>query len=928
MYKSGHFKRKKLMAMFAALFLSCSFPGNSFAAFAEAVLEETSLEESEKKVAGSVRDAKGDAIGEATVSLLTAQHTTVASTKTDAQGNFTFSDIPAGNYLLLVSARGFADKREAVNTWLSAADLEVRLEPRLDAEQVTITANPGLVEDVDRSTQQVNVIKDTEIAERAKSVTAQIANEEVGVYLQRTSPTMSGIFVRGLTGNKVNVFVDGVRYSTSAQRGGVNTFFNLIDASNLQSAEILRGPNSGPYGSDALGGSVQLLTRVPALPDNGSVSEARFSAFYNSSDNSFGSSLSTSYGTKHFGLSANLAGQRTNTLRPGDGIDSHNAVTRFLGLPSSVIIGDRLPDTGFTQYGGLMKLNVSPSVNNQFIASFMRGQQDGGKRYDQLLGGDGNLIADLRNLMNDLFYVRYNRTGLGWFDAFSATYSFNKQREERVNQGGNGNPAATINHEFESTKAHGLQAYLGKQIGARNNLLIGGDYYFETIDAPSFGLNPTTNVASIRRGRVPDDAEYRNGGIYVQDVFDAIPNRLRLAGNLRYSRAAYESRAANSPLVGGRPLWPDDEIDFDDVTFRFGAIVTPVAGFSVLASLARGFRAPHITDLGTLGLTGDGFEVAVPDIAGLGGTVGSTASSAAVSTGQPVKQLEPEHSLTYEVGLRYRYQNFNTEFTFFVNDIDNNIQKQALILPQGAVGLRLGDQTITSQLSNGVVFVPAASATPVLVRANFDEARLYGFEHKFDIGVTSALSVSSVFTYLHAEDKNTHLPPNIEGGTPAPDLYLKLRYAPVGSRFWIEPYMHAATRQDRLSSLDLGDRRTGAGRTRGSIQNFFRNGARVRGLIDAGADGIFGNADDKLKATGETLAQVQDRVLGAGVNSSSLFTEIPAYVTFNIRGGFRLAERHEFIIEFENLTDRNYRGISWGVDAPGRGVYVRYSTRF
>ena len=59
------------------------------------------------------------------------------------------------------------------------------------------------------------------------------------MQLQRTSPTMAGVFVRGLTGNKVNVFVDGVRYSNGAQRGGVNTFLDLIEPGML---EIDRDP--------------------------------------------------------------------------------------------------------------------------------------------------------------------------------------------------------------------------------------------------------------------------------------------------------------------------------------------------------------------------------------------------------------------------------------------------------------------------------------------------------------------------------------------------------------------------------------------------------------------------------------------------------------------------------------------------------------
>jgi hemoglobin/transferrin/lactoferrin receptor protein len=69
-------------------------------------------------------------------------------------------------------------------------------------------------------------------------------------------------------------------------------------------------------------------------------------------------------------------------------------------------------------------------------------------------------------------------------------------------------------------------------------------------------------------------------------------------------------------------------------------------------------------------------------------------------------------------------------------------------------------------------------------------------------------------------------------------------------------------------------------------------------------------------------------VLGVGVNSAPLYTGVPGYITFSVRGGLRIAERHEVLIDFDNIGDRNYRGISWGLDAPGRGVLVRYSVRF
>ena len=72
---------------------------------------------------------------------------------------------------------------------------------------------------------------------------------------------------------------------------------------------------------------------------------------------------------------------------------------------------------------------------------------------------------------------------------------------------------------------------------------------------------------------------------------------------------------------------------------------------------------------------------------------------------------------------------------------------------------------------------------------------------------------------------------------------------------------------------------------------------------------------------------MQARVLPDGV-APPLFDALPGYVVFGIRGAIRFAARHEILVDLENLGDESYRGISWGLDAPGRGAYVRYSLRF
>jgi hemoglobin/transferrin/lactoferrin receptor protein len=153
-----------------------------------------------------------------------------------------------------------------------------------------------------------------------------------------------------------------------------------------------------------------------------------------------------------------------------------------------------------------------------------------------------------------------------------------------------------------------------------------------------------------------------------------------------------------------------------------------------------------------------------------------------------------------------------------------------------------------------------------------------------------------------------------------------VRYQKPGSRWWVQPYLRIAADQPNLSTLDLSDRRTGADRSRTSIRNFFVNGATARGWVSPGPDGRLGTADDFLTLTGETLAQIQNRVLGIA-NSAPLFTEVEGYTTIGIRGGVRFG-RHEIFVDVENLSDENYRGISWGMDNAGFGLNVRYKFRF
>lgn len=860
-------------------------------------------------ITGTVKDQNGDVVAGARVTIQRDGAGAGLTTATDRDGAFEFRTLSPGNYKLRVIADGFALAEQEVSPGQSAA-----VSLSVGEARVTVSAEVGSAEQIRNVAQPVNLISSDAILQRATSVIAQAAKEEVGLNYQRTSPTLGAIVIRGLTGKNVVNYVDGVRYTHGGQRGGINTFFNLNDPSNVEALEVVRGPNGAQYGSDSLAGTVNLVTKTAAFGFSEPEWHGEINPTFATADKSYGSSAMVSYGTRRFGGYLNVSGRRIGDIRTADGIDSHSAITRFLGLPSTVLY-DRNPNTGFQQYGFSTKLNWSPRDDQQLVFFYQRGQQDDGKRFDQLVGGDGNLIADLRNLMLDFGYLRYVKTGVGFFDSLSLTGSFNSQREERVNQGGQGNPVGDITHQYERTSTYGISGFVDKRF-RNNTMVIGGDFYREKVNAPAYTQNGATFITTLSRPRVPDDATFAYGGVYIQDQWDAIPERLRITGAIRYSGMSYKVDGTKSPVVAGRQLWLSDELKAGGFAGRIGAVVRATNEFSLAFNYGRGFRYPNITDLGTLGLTGDGFEVDHITAGAYGGTIGSTAGADAVSTGIPVSKQESEVSNNYDFSARYNNKRVSANFTVFRLDINNAIVKQALILPAGAVGKLLGSDIITSQLANGVVFV-AASANPVLVRANFSNAKIWGTEFEMTARLTDRLRFRGNHTYVRAEDKATGVPPNIEGGTPPATAFMGLRYD--WKRFWVEGYSTLAGRQERFSSGDLADRRTGATRSRAQIENYFRRGACVLGLTSNAANtcnqavGTY-----TLRATGENITQVLTRVLGPGFPSTPLTRALPGYGLFNVRGGITVHEKASVFWAFENIFDQFHRNPSWGIDGTGR----------
>ena len=168
------------------------------------------------RISGAVKDENGAVVVGVTVSL-TCENSKKQIGVTTSTGEFSFVE-NSRKCELEIAHPGFAPVEKTV---ASGDPIEIVLE--IDQSRVTVTAETGRAESRENIPQAVTLIGSDRMNQKSPVVLAQLADEEVGVSFQRTSPTIGAIAVRGLTGKNVSVYIDGVRFTNSAQRGGIST---------------------------------------------------------------------------------------------------------------------------------------------------------------------------------------------------------------------------------------------------------------------------------------------------------------------------------------------------------------------------------------------------------------------------------------------------------------------------------------------------------------------------------------------------------------------------------------------------------------------------------------------------------------------------------------------------------------------------------
>ena len=225
---------------------------------------------------------------------------------TDENGNFEFVDVPAGSYQVIAHLDRVPDVVKTVTVGLGAqtVDFELVLAPL--SEQVTVTAS-GFAEAVGSSYQPVNSVSALELAQKNTVSLGEALENQLGIAKRSFGPGSGRPIIRGFDGDRILVLQDGLRTGSIASQSADEV--EPIDLLAMDRIEIVRGPATLLYGSNAIGGVVNAISTNTVAQTGLS---GYFTTFGGTGNAQVGGSGGIKFGVGNFMLFANSGGQKAS----------------------------------------------------------------------------------------------------------------------------------------------------------------------------------------------------------------------------------------------------------------------------------------------------------------------------------------------------------------------------------------------------------------------------------------------------------------------------------------------------------------------------------------------------------------------------------------------------------------------------------------
>ena len=462
--------------------------------------------------------------------------------------------------------------------------------------------------------------KDEIVNEQLRTVPEALRNTS-GVLIQKTTHGHGSPFIRGFTGRQNLLLVDGVRLNNSTWRSGPIQYWNTLDVYSVDRMELVKGPGSVMYGSDSLGGTLNLFSKGAEFRDQKGFFQDG-SLFYRFDTNS----------QSHVGRMEQRIGEGGKWgLNLGISVKSYGDIRdSYFG---------QMNRTGYPEQNVDLKFSYALSETTQMDLAYQYVNQDDVWRWHSTTNnkgwthGDhvtqpGELDYRIYDQERSLTYAKFSGTNAeGMMEEWTSTFSYQKTQDSEKRS----DPRWSVS----DVQTLGMSLQASGVVGP-GRLIWGGDFYHDAVD---------TDASDPSRRPVADNSRYDSLGGFAQYNWDLTETfHLDLGARASYFDAAWDN-------AYNRNIDTDESGDGDwsDLSLSVRATYDFSQDWVLFGGVSEGFRAPNLADL-------------------TGSTVSRSSDEVIGSS-----DLDAEKTLSYELGTKADFRDVTVSLTSFYTQIRNPI---------------------------------------------------------------------------------------------------------------------------------------------------------------------------------------------------------------------------------------------------------------
>ena len=587
--------------------------------------------------------------------------------------------------------------------------------------------------------QKIDVISTKTIAQYNAQNTGDLLINTGNVFVQKSQQGGSSPVLRGFEASRVLLVIDGIRMNNAIYRAGHLQNIITVDQNMLESVEVMYGPASTIYGSDALGGIIHLRSKSPKLSttDNFLVTGSVFGR-YSSANNEKTGHFDLSIGEKKFGWLQSYTFSDFEDMKMGSfypdkypGFGKRSQYIDYINGADVIITNkdDRVQRfSGYSQWDVTQKFLFKPNEKIIHTLNLQYSSSTDVPRYDRL--------QDIKN--GTLRYAKWYYgpqkrllaayepaiMKIGFFDELKANINYQDIEESRQTR--EYLRYDRFDSRVEKVKVAGFTLD-GRKVFGNNELNMGIDGQLNNVKSRATRTNINTATITKLDTRYPDGINKVNYfGVYAQHLLKMQNGKLVLNDGIRLQAVSLHSTIIDNSFFNF-PFTDIKQHPFA-ATGNLGLVYMPFSDLRLTGNLSSGFRAPNLDDLTKI------FE-------------SSTAIQRLVVSNPNIK---PEYTYNLDIGIAGTIKNkIRTEATAFYTLFRSAITTGPF---------RLNGQD--SIMYNGV-------KSAVYANQNINKAYSLGFNARLKIDFVKNFSLDNTVTYTYGRFKNTngikkpldHIPP-------------------------------------------------------------------------------------------------------------------------------------------------------------------------